>query len=85
MSSKKILFGNSIKTGEMPSGSASGSRKLKRKIDEISSNKSSRLEVDRNTFKVPKPAPAKSKTDSNVKGKKINKYIARLSQPFSPK
>ena len=51
---------------------SSGSRKLKRKVDEISSNKSSRLEVDRNTFKVPKLAPAKllsSKTDSNLKGK----------------
>ena len=68
MSSKKTSSGKSIKTVEMSFGSASGSRKSKRKIDEISSR-----EVDRNTFKVPKPAPAKSKTDSNVKGKKINK------------
>ena len=37
---------------------STGSRKLKRKIDEISSNKS---EVDRNTFKGPKLAPAKGK------------------------
>ena len=39
------------------SGGTSGSRKLKRKIDEISSNKSSRSEVD---------------GKNNVKGKKTN-------------
>ena len=76
MSCKKTSSGSTIKKfGEMPSDGASGSRKLKRKVDEISSNKSSRLEVDRNTFKVPKLAPAKllsSKTDSNLKGKKTN-------------
>ena len=70
---KKTSSGSTIKKfGNVPSDGASGSRKLKRKVDEISSNKSSRLEVDRNTFKVPKLAPAKllsSKTDSNLKGK----------------
>jgi hypothetical protein len=73
MSSKKTSPGSSIKKfGEMSSGGASDSRQLKRKIDEMSSNKSSRLEVDQNTFKVPKLAPAKllsSKTDLNLKGK----------------
>ena len=71
--SEKTSSSNSInKLGEMSSVGASGSRKLKRKVDEISSNKSSRLEVDQNTSKVPKLAPAKllsSKTDSNLKGK----------------
>ena len=53
-SSKKTSSGSSImKFDGISSDGASGSRKLKRKINEISPNKSSRLEVDQNTFKVP--------------------------------
>ena len=72
MSSKKTSSSNSIKKfGEMSSGGPSGSHKLKRKIDEISSNKSSRLEVDQNTFKVPKLA-LNLKGKGDVTGKKTN-------------
>ena len=58
MSSKKTSSDNSIKKfGEISSGGASGSRKLKRKVDEISLNKSSRSEID---------------GKNNVKGKKTS-------------
>ena len=65
-----------MKFGGMSSDGASGSRKLKRKIDEISSNKSSILEVDQNTFKVPKLLSSKTdlvlKGKNNIKGKKTD-------------
>ena len=76
--SEKKMSSKKTSSGEMSSDAASGSRILKSKVDEISSNKSSKLEVDQNTCKVPKLLSPKTDTNlkgkHNVRGKKTNNF-----------